>query len=997
MLNHTSDQHEWFKKSRQAPPGSAWRDFYVWSDTNQRYGDARIIFKDFETSNWTWDPVAKAYFWHRFYSHQPDLNFENPKVHRALFKVIDFWLSMGVDGLRLDAVPYLYEKDGTNCENLPATFAFLTKLRAHVEQRFPGRMLLAEANQWPEDAVAYFGKGDMCHMAFHFPLMPRMFMALQMEDRFPIIDILEQTPAIPDTAQWAIFLRNHDELTLEMVSEEERDFMYRSYAREMSSRINLGIRRRLAPLLQNSRRRLELLNILLLSLPGTPVIYYGDEIGMGDNHYLGDRDGVRTPMQWSADRNAGFSLVNPQQLFLPVIIDPEYHYQTVNIENEERTLSSLLWWMRRAIAMRRSFQAFSRGSMQFVNSSNASVLSFVRKLGDEAILVVVNLSRFGQPVQLDLGAHAGSTPVDVFSGNRFPRISPAPYAMTLGFHDYFWLHLKADDHADPRVDSYSMPDFAVGTRWQDVFEGQGERRLSTEILPDYLQQRTTAGCRPKHIQSTTIVDRVPVKRGSFGAVMLLVKVRYVDGDIDLLFLPLTLETETQATAVIGEDKGLILGLANGGSAGVIYDCTYHPVLQALLLDAVESKRHIRGLHGVIVGEPNALRDAGALAEPLSVQLTRAGRRNSCLVIGDKVFVKVFRRLEEGSNPDIELQRKLSGQTTDMVAGFVGCCTYRSAGNVSYHLGLYTDYFAHSKTFWRTALDAVSQHLESAMAGSIDHASAAPPVSSPESGSILSATPMGLLFERKVRLIGELTARMHRELATGDGEDFRVEPFTMLYQRSLYQSFRGFTHRVFSRIAEGLDALSDSHSAQLKALLPREKEIFANLTSVLRTRVSAVRMRIHGDFHLGQIMVMDEKYRICDFEGVPTLPLSERRLKRSPLRDVASLMHSLHYAAQFSLIKNVKIQEKDRQVLLPTAQLWAATMSEAFLLAYLAAMEGTTIIASALVETRALVRLYLFERALSDVEKALEFDHDHIPIAARCLLHALGEATRIAHA
>src|SRR3954447_2651020 len=469
VINHTSDQNPWFQKSRRAvarnglvPVGDysgserasggsdagysadelAYKDFYVWSDTPEKYNDARIIFKDFETSNWAWDPVAKAYYWHRFYSHQPDLNFDNPAVHDAVKKVCDFWLSMGVDGLRLDAIPYLYEREDTNCENLPETHKYLQELRAHVDAKFPNRMLLSEANQWPEDAAAYFGKGDEAHMNFHFPLMPRMFMALQMEDRFPIIDIMEQTPAIPENCQWAMFLRNHDELTLEMVTDEERDYMYRVYATDPHARINLGIRRRLAPLLANNRRKVELLNTLLFSMPGTPIIYYGDEIGMGDNFYLGDRNGCRTPMQWSPDRNAGFSKANPQQLYLPVTIDPEYHYEATNAENQQKNLSSLLWWMRRVIAMRKNYRAFSRGSLEFLFPDNAKVLAFLRQYEGETILVVVNLSRFSQSVEIDLSRFAGRRPVEVFSRNAFPTIRKSPYFVTLAPHAHYWFALQ---------------------------------------------------------------------------------------------------------------------------------------------------------------------------------------------------------------------------------------------------------------------------------------------------------------------------------------------------------------------------------------------------------------------------------------------------------------------------------------------------------------------------------------------------------------------------
>ena len=460
VLNHTSDQHLWFQRSRRAPPGSRWRDFYVWSDTSDKYRDARIIFKDFESSNWTWDPVAKAYYWHRFYSHQPDLNWENPEVRKAMFAAMDFWFDMGVDGLRLDAVPYLFEREGTNCENLPETHAALKELRKHVDEKYEGRMLLAEANQWPEDAVAYFGNGDECHMAFHFPIMPRLFMGLRMEDRHPITEILRITPPIPENCQWAMFLRNHDELTLEMVTDEERDYMYRTYAQDRGMRINLGIRRRLAPLLENDRRRIELMNALLLSLPGTPVLYYGDEIGMGDNIYLGDRNGVRTPMQWSPDRNAGFSRANPQKLYLPVNIDPEYHYEALNVETQNNNSHSLLWWMKRMIAQRKQHPAFGRGKMEILFPSNRKILAFVREFEDEKILVVANLSRFTQCAELDLSKHREAVPVEVFGRNRFPAITEQPYLLSLGPHAFQWFHLQ------PR--EQSQESFSVTARAEDI-------------------------------------------------------------------------------------------------------------------------------------------------------------------------------------------------------------------------------------------------------------------------------------------------------------------------------------------------------------------------------------------------------------------------------------------------------------------------------------------------------------------------------------------------
>ena len=458
----------------------------MWSDNPEKYQDARIIFKDFEPSNWSWDPVAKSYFWHRFYSHQPDLNYENPQVHKALLKVINYWMDMGVDGMRLDAVPYLYEREGTNCENLPETYAFLKKLRAHVDSNYNNKMLLAEANQWPEDAVAYFGTGDECHMAFHFPLMPRMFMALWMEDRFPIIDILEQTPAIPDACQWALFLRNHDELTLEMVTDEERDYMNRVYAKDPMAKINLGIRRRLAPLLTNHRRKIEIMNILLFTLPGTPVIYYGDEIGMGDNYYLGDRNGVRTPMQWNADRNAGFSRANPQKLYLPTIIDPDFHFELVNVENQERNQSSLLWWMRRVIAMRNRFKVFGRGRIEFLKPDNSKIFAFIREYQDEVILVTVNLSRFSQVVELDLSRFEGYIPEEIFGKNKFPIIKQSPYLLTLGHFGYYCFLLQKEKGVIAGKEK-TVRELTVSGTWEQIFRGKARERLEEQILPDYVK------------------------------------------------------------------------------------------------------------------------------------------------------------------------------------------------------------------------------------------------------------------------------------------------------------------------------------------------------------------------------------------------------------------------------------------------------------------------------------------------------------------------------
>jgi maltose alpha-D-glucosyltransferase/alpha-amylase len=442
VVNHTSDQHRWFQHARTAPPDSPERAYYVWSQSDKRYADARIIFIDSERSNWTWDPVAQAYYWHRFFQHQPDLNYDNPAVLREVQQVMDFWLELGVDGFRLDAVPYLVEREGTSCESLPETHGVLRAIRQHVDARWPNRMLLAEANQLPAEVRAYFGEGDECHMAYHFPLMPRMFMGIHLEDRAPIVEAMRQTPSIPDSCQWALFLRNHDELTLEMVTDDERDYMYLAYSADPQAKLNIGIRRRLAPLMGNSRRRIELLNSLLFSLPGTPIIYYGDEIGMGDNIHLGDRNGVRTPMQWSGDRNAGFSRTDSARIYSPVITDPVYGYQAVNVEAQARETSSLLHWMKNLIRLRKLFKAFGRGTLEFLNPANQKVLAYVRRYDRDVLLCVANLSRSVQPVQLDLSAFAGLLPVEMMGYTDFPPIGAEPYFVTLGPYDFYWFELQ---------------------------------------------------------------------------------------------------------------------------------------------------------------------------------------------------------------------------------------------------------------------------------------------------------------------------------------------------------------------------------------------------------------------------------------------------------------------------------------------------------------------------------------------------------------------------
>jgi len=673
VINHTSDQNPWFQKSRRAKPASAEREMYVWSDTPEKYEDARIIFKDFETSNWAWDPIAKSYYWHRFYSHQPDLNFDNPAVHDLVQQVCDFWLNLGVDGLRLDAIPYLYEREGTNCENLPETHVYLKKLRAHIDAKFSDRMLLGEANQWPEDAVAYFGNGDESHMNFHFPLMPRMFMALQMEDRFPIIDILDQTPPIPENCQWAMFLRNHDELTLEMVTDEERDYMWRVYANDPTARINLGIRRRLAPLLANSRRKIELLNILLFSMPGTPVLYYGDEIGMGDNFYLGDRNGCRTPMQWSADRNAGFSRANPQQLYLPITIDPEYHYEAINVENQQKNLSSLLWWTRRVIAMRKNYKAFSRGTLEFLFPENPKVLAFLRRYDGETIVVVVNLSRFAQPVEINLSEFAGCVPVEVFSRNRFPAIRRALYPLTLGPHGHYWFVLQSPSATRMRKRSRvpqiaSAPDFSV------LLSGTARRELERKILPEYIIGCRWFGSKARTIRDLRIVDDPAIAERAEAARHTLIEVSYTEGAGEIYALPLQIARDEEARKISREAHQSVIAEFAGSNA-VLHDAIFNSTYRTEIHQAIRQQRKLRAAHGQVIGcattEFANAEDFSAISRVMSAE-----QSNSSILFAGRYFLKVFRKLEEGVNPDVEITRFLTER-----AGFPNVPAFAGMGAV----------------------------------------------------------------------------------------------------------------------------------------------------------------------------------------------------------------------------------------------------------------------------------------------------------------------------
>ena len=978
VINHTSDQHPWFQKARRAPKGSPARDFYVWTDDPTTYQGVRIIFKDFEASNWTWDPVAGQYFWHRFYSHQPDLNFNNPDVRKAVRKAMDFWLGLGVDGLRLDAIPYLHEREGTSCENLPETHDELKALRRHVDAHYQDRMLLAEANQWPEDAVAYFGDGDECHMAFHFPLMPRMFMAVRMEDRYPIIDILAQTPAIPETCQWAIFLRNHDELTLEMVTDEERDYMYRVYATDTQARINLGIRRRLAPLLGNDRRKIELMMSLLFAMPGTPVVYYGDEIGMGDNIYLGDRNGVRTPMQWTADRNAGFSRANPQRLYLPAVIDPPYSYESLNVETQRDDPHSLLWWMRRMIALRRQHPAFGRGTLTFLYPSNRKVLAFIRDNGDERILVVSNLSRSVQYVELDLAAFRGHVPVEMTGATDFPAIGDLPYLLTIGPYASYWFLLTVPDEAgmDQRTNdgALSWKRINVSGSWDRVVTGRARTTLEG-LLPAFLRSRRWFGGKARRIRSTSILDAVPLSPEPVAAILLLVTVEYTDGDPETYVLTLAHATGPQReTLVADQARAIICELRVDTEDGVLYGATATEAVGALLLQAFARRRTFRGKAGVVSATPSrhfrqiAGPDVGALvAAPLGGE-----QSNTSLRYGQQLMLKVFRRVEEGINPDIELTAWLTEQGA-RVPAFAGALEYQPDRGEAISLGILQAFVPNEGDAWTFTLDTLDHYLERVLA--LPPESSVPPLASTDPLDLADLDPpeevatLISTYLESARLLGQRTADMHQALAASTEAAFAPEAFTPFYQRSLFQSMRNLTEQVFDVLGTRLPTLPDELVARASHLRDRKADVLERFRTIARMKVHALRTRHHGDFHLGQVLWTGRDFVVLDFEGEPTRLMSTRRIKRSPLRDVAGMLRSFDYAVHTATTHAATrglVAPEAQQRMEGWAQLWLAWVSATYLRAYLDGMQDSPVVPADREELRSLLNIYVLEKAVYEL-------------------------------
>jgi maltose alpha-D-glucosyltransferase/alpha-amylase len=987
VINHTSDQHPWFQRARNAPAASPERDFYVWSDDPDRYKEARIIFSDTETSNWSWDPVANAYYWHRFFSHQPDLNFENPVVHEAVFDVLDYWLDMGVDGLRLDAVPYLYEEEGTMCENLPETHDFLKKLRARMDDKYADRLFIAEANQWPEDAVAYFGDGDECHMSFHFPLMPRLFMALRMENRFPIIDILDQTPEIPGSAAWAIFLRNHDELTLEMVTDEERDYMYRVYAHDPRMRINVGIRRRLAPLLGNNRREIELLNGLLLSLPGTPVIYYGDEIGMGDNIYLGDRNGVRTPMQWSGDRNAGFSEANPQSLYFPVITDPQYHYESVNVEVQRENPNSLWWWMKRTLALRKSLPELSRGTFEIIPNDNLKVLTFLRRFEDHAVLVVANLSRHVQPVSIELENFTGVEPVEVLGRARFPSIGEGPYHLTLGPHDFFWFSLA------PEAEDVSESRPRISLRGDDpkaVWRARGQ--LQRAIVAD-IGRRRWFRSKAATVRESELVDVIEMSQS--GARLALIRLEYVDAEPETYVVPLALALGEESRHILAERPESVLAEVTGlEESAVLYDAMRLPALSHELLRLASSKRRVRGRRTTIYSLP--VRGSTVLSKragDLNVRGGEAEQSNTSVFFGEQLMMKLFRKLEAGPNPEVEVGRFLTEdrgfENTPRARGLVMADT----GGEPAVLAFFQDFVPGHHNLFEHTFDGAVLTLETLLASGGD------PATPPRLRHPLEVTEADLDGASELiganlaeaRLLGQRTGEMHLALASDPTHPvFAPEPMSTLQQRSLYQSIRSTVRTSLGILRRRRSKLDTDDTELVDRAVDSEGDLLDMLKTITAERIQCDRIRIHGDFHLGQVLFTGNDFYIIDFEGEPQRPLSQRRLKRLALRDVAGMIRSYHYAIVMALRQAAEagIDPEARHLLEQWGYAIHSWLSAAFLAGYREAVDSSRIVPRDPAHFRLLLDALTVEKAAYELEYEVNNRPDWVDIPLQGILGVL---------
>ncbi|WGD54325.1 maltose alpha-D-glucosyltransferase [Bradyrhizobium sp. CB1650] len=981
VVNHTSDQHKWFKRARRSQAGSSARNWYVWSDTDQKYQGTRIIFTDTEKSNWTWDTEAGAFYWHRFFSHQPDLNFDNPRVVSALIQVMKRWLDAGVDGFRLDAIPYLCEREGTSNENLPETHTIIKRLRHELDAYSKGKLLLAEANQWPEDVQEYFGRGDECHMAYHFPLMPRIYMAIAQEDRFPITDILRQTPDIPASCQWALFLRNHDELTLEMVTDVERDYLWSTYANDPRARINLGIRRRLAPLMDNDRRKIELMNSLLLSFPGTPIIYYGDEIGMGDNIYLGDRNGVRTPMQWSPDRNGGFSRCDPARLYAPLIMDPVYGYEAVNVEAQSRSLSSLLSGTKRLISVRKSTLAFGRGTMTFIRPANRAVLAYVRQYRDEVILCVANLSRAAQATELDLSPWKDRVPQEMLGRTRFPAIGELPYMITLGPYGFYWFQLLERDKSEPVVPR-AVPEFEtlvvpVNSTWVSLARERGV--FERDVLPGFLSRtRWYPEHNPKQIRPT-LTSAVPFCDigdnrpwiAFFEATQHEVPARYV--------LPMQIEW-VRFDRERFNPKALA-AVRQGAREGTLLDVATEQIFIGLFL---------RNLSQNLVVEENNLRlefKSTSLFADYTVKeperIRAIEQSNSTALVDNQYVAKIYRQLESGINPEIEMNRYLTEvarfANTPALLGSVELVE----GEQRSALGVLHAYVENQGDGWAVTASHLDRYIDEQRlltASQTSHDSQEP-----------------ASYLHHVVQTGRRLAELHMALADAKTGDLAPEPIDPMQVKRWISDLRIRADRVCELLTERREVFREADRALIDQLAAARAGLSDRLTTLLPSDPGGLNIRHHGDFRLGQTLIVKDDIFIIDFDGNPYLPLADRRRKAPAARDVAGLIRSIELAATAALHRALAGAADEQGRLAAALGEWRERATATFLTAYREAMTNRQLWPNDPQSADSLLRFFVLDHAFDEVEHELSHRPEGLNAPLTGLLRILSNAESEAHA
>jgi maltose alpha-D-glucosyltransferase/alpha-amylase len=941
VINHTSDQHPWFQAARRAPPGSPERSLYVWSDTVETFKDARIIFLDTETSNWTWDPVAKQYYWHRFYSHQPDLNYDNPQVMQEVLSVMRFWLDMGVDGLRLDAIPYLVERDGTNCENLPETHDLIKQIRATMEAEYPDRLLLAEANQWPEDTAAYFAKGDECHMAFHFPLMPRMYMALAQEDRHPISDIMRQTPEIPANCQWGIFLRNHDELTLEMVTSKDRDYLWSFYASDVRMRSNLGIRRRLAPLLENDRRKIEFMVSLLMSFPGTPFFYYGDEIGMGDNIYLGDRDGVRTPMQWSPDRNGGFSRAHPGRLFLPVNQDPVYGSDVINVEAQAASPFSLLNWFRRIIFLRKQNTAvFARGSLRFLYPRNRKVLAYLREYHGETILCVANVSRSPQAVELDMAEFNGFTPTEMTGQTVFPAIGELPYLLTLPAYGSFWFRLTMEEIEEELAPAApELFTLVQGATPETLLAGRELKTLETEAMPRFLGRQTWFRPNRPDIANVTFESavRLPNENTAVPTGLALFAVTLRNGETGSCLIPLSLADEATDDLL----PKAIAQVRKFNRVGLLIDALDSPGFATAVLTAATenwsgtlsdgSALHFAGTEGL------AVQLATARTETRNEADNQVGDSGRAVAVGDHLVVRVYRYPTPGPRAEIDAARFLWANGYRSVPQNFGTLNRVGPnGEDSALIGLFAFVRAQGTALTRM-MEAVQRELETA--------ALAPADAQPD-----MATAFGAVA-RFAEIIGTRLAELHALLAGSPDPRFNAEPYTQA-------DFETHRDDVLAFVDTAFGVLHEMPSRIGNRLLARQKQLRAAVRAIAPDLTGATKSFIHGNLELGRILIVQDDVVLAGLGATKLSPGEQAAPKSQPLEDLAAIIHSFANLAGEAADAISRRYPENTKTIQTMAQSWCDHFQTSIFTAYQSA--GQTI-----PQDKDLLRLALIAKAAGD--------------------------------